>query len=480
MIESLVSSITDFLQLYLIKFEVVAIGYLFIANTSYALLLFFGFINSRKKYAQSKTRPDADKTINDLLPPISIIMPAYNESATIRDSLQSMLRLNYPLFEVIVVNDGSLDNTLECLIDEFNLVTVEYKKNNIIPTKKVRNVYMSSSIKNLIVIDKENGKKGDALNAGINYSNYPLICCLDSDGILDEKGLSQICLPFFENPEETVAVGGTIRVINDTEVYCGRVRETKISWNYFSIIQIVEYLRAFLVGRMGWDYIRCNTIVSGAFGLFKKDVVIEIGGYGKDTIGEDLELLLRIESHCLKKKRPFQVHFLPDPICWTEVPHDFKTLGNQRRRWQQGLAEGLWRARKTFFRPWSGRIGNLALPYLFTFELISAPIELFSYFITILGVALGLFSWDIVLLFICVSIIYGMILTLGAILIESYTFRKYRTMKDYFFLILGTILEQFGFRQIHLWWRIQGIYNFLIKKDEWGKMKRKGLRKKGI
>jgi cellulose synthase/poly-beta-1,6-N-acetylglucosamine synthase-like glycosyltransferase len=250
-----------------------------------------------------------------------------------------------------------------------------------------------------------------------------------------------------------------------------------VGWSYLSLIQIVEYLRAFLVGRMGWDYINATTIISGAFGLFKKKAIIEVGGYGTNTIGEDLELLLRIHEHYLKRKRKYQVRFLPDPVCWTEVPSSFSVLGKQRSRWQQGLMEGMWISRRMLFRPWSGVIGNIALPYLLLFELLSAPIELFGYIVTIIGFSLGVISTEVATTFLVVSMLYGWILTLGALIIEEVTFRKYKGMKDYFKLFIGVILEQFGYHQINLFWRLRGMWRYFRGSKNWGEMTRTGFKK---
>lgn len=462
---------------FILKFELFAITYLFIANSSYLIILILGLINSRKRYIRSEQNNSSVNTVVDLLRPISILVPAYNEEETVCESVYSLLRLNYPNYEIIVVNDGSKDKTIERLVSEFELQNIFYNPPQILPTEQIKNTYISKNYPNLYVIDKENGGKADALNTAINYSSFPLVCCIDSDTILDENGLIQLSYPFFENPNEMLAVGGTIRVVNNTTVKHGRVQKVSVGWSYLSLIQIVEYLRAFLVGRMGWDYLNATTIISGAFGLFKKRAIIEVGGYGTNTIGEDLELLLRIHEYYLNKNQKYSVKFLPDPVCWTEVPSSFKVLGKQRSRWQQGLMEGMWSSRKMFFRPHTGVIGNIALPYLFLFELLSAPIELFGYMITVLGFALGVISLKVALTFLAVSMLYGWILSLGALIIEEITFKKYKSLKDYFKLFIGVLLEQFGYHQINLYWRLKGMWNYCLGKKSWGEMTRSGFKK---
>ena len=459
-------------------YESVIIFYLIIANSLYIVIVIFGFLNARKKFLT--TQLSLDKRLIPLrsLTPISILMPAYNEEPTVVESVLSMLRVNYPEFEVIVCNDGSKDKTIEILVEAFELYPIRLNVPKVLPSQKVRQIYKSKKYKHLTVIDKNNGGKSDALNAAINYSSFPLICCVDCDSLLDETGLMSVAMPFFEEPEHTIAVGGVIRIANDTKIEFGRVVETKIPFRWLPMIQIVEYLRSFLVGRMGWDYIGCNTIISGAFGLFKKSAVVAVGGYNAKTVGEDFELLLRMHEYFLLHRQRYIIKFLPNPVCWTETPEDFKTLGNQRSRWQQGLAESLWNTRDLVFNPKAGRIGMVALPYLWIFELISAPLEISGYIVLAIAFTFDLVTLDVAILFFSASMFYGITLTLGAIFVEELTFRRYPRITDFIKLCLGAILEQFGFRQLHLYWRLRGMYRWLTGVQKWGDMKRTGFKKK--
>lgn len=462
---------------FLRRYEEITIAYVFLANSSYLVILIVGYVNAKRLYAKSRISVARTRDISSALMPISILIPAYNEELSICESIQSMMRLNYPRFELIVVNDGSTDGTLAALQKQFGLVQVDYLVPSRIQTNEIRAVFKAKNYPNLTVIDKLNGGKADALNCGVNYSMFPLVCCVDSDSIFEEMGLIQLAIPFFEYQDDVIAVGGAIRVGNGFEVSKGKIRDVKIGNNIFAIIQVVEYLRAFLVGRMGWDFFNANTIISGAFGLFRKKAIIDVGGYTRATIGEDLELLLKMHMFYRKQGVPYQVKFLPDPVCWTEVPTDLKTLGNQRSRWQQGLAEGLRTTRGMLFRRWSGVIGWIALPYMWLFELLSAPIELLGYAVALFGLATGLLAWDVVALFLLVSMVYGWILTFGAVVIEEATFRRYKSVQDYLKLCLGTLLEPFGFRQLHLYWRIRGVWRYLRGKHAWGKMRRTGFKK---
>lgn len=460
------------------QYEAFIIGYLLLGNTCYLLVLALGCINSRRKFLAGKLEMDKRMVALKGLTPISVLMPAYNEQETAVESITSMLKVDYPEFEVIVCNDGSKDETMTILIEAFELYPIELHAPKALPCQPVKAIYKSRLHPHLLVLDKINGGKSDALNAAINFSKHPLICCVDCDSLLDAGGLTRVATPFFEDPERTVAVGGVIRLANDTRIEHGRVVQTVIPWRWLPMVQIVEYLRAFLIGRMGWDYIGCNTIISGAFGLFAKDTVVAVGGYDPHTIGEDFELLLRIHLYAKKHEKDYHVAFLPDPVCWTEAPEDLKTLGNQRSRWQQGLGESLWKSRGILFSRWGGRIGWIALPYLWLFELLSAPLELLGYLCLVLGLAFGVLEPDMVMLFFGVSIIYSFTLTLGSVIIEEVTFNRYTRNRDFLKLFIGAIIEQIGFRQFHLYWRTRGMYRWLKKRHAWGEMKRVGFKRK--
>lgn len=460
-----------------IYFSTTIIFFIF-ANSFYVLILLLGFINARKQFLTKLTHITKHLSPLKTLKPISIIVPCYNEQESITASLYSMLRINYPNFEVIVCNDGSTDSSLDILIDEFKLKKADAISANALNSNPIRDVYHSIRHKNLIVIDKKNGGKADALNAAINYSQFPLICCVDADSIIEQNGLINVSLPFLEG-QNIIATGGTILLANTEEINHTKKNntaiDTRINPTWLGIIQSTEYLRAFLVGRLGWDYLKCDSIISGAFGLFKKSLVIEVGGYAKKTIGEDMELLLRMQSHCLKNNIPYEVKLLPTPVCWTEAPSDLKTLGNQRVRWTQGLAESLWLHRDMLFKPWAGRLGLIGMPYYLFYELFSAPVEIIGYALIFIGIGLNIFSVKIIAAFLAATILFGCVLNLGAIIIDQFTFRKYRRISDLLKLILGAFIEHFGYRQIHLFWRVKGIYRWLVGKQQWGEMKRKGF-----
>ncbi|WP_440999040.1 glycosyltransferase [Fodinibius sp. SL11] len=414
---------------------------------------------------------------SELYKPVSILSPAYNEEANIIPSVEALLQIEFPDFEVIVVNDGSTDQTLEKLKDHFELFEVAAPKDLPLDHKPIKQVYRSKRYTELVVVDKVNGRKADALNAGINMARKDLICAIDADSILDSNVLLKLLRAFVEN-ENVIAVGGIVRLANGCNIEDYIVKDVDIPDTFLGRIQSVEYLRAFLFGRVGWDYLESLLIISGAFGVFDRKAVQEVGGYLHDTVGEDMELVVRLHKHFRQKDADYSIRFLPEPVCWTEVPEDWSVLGKQRNRWQRGLADTLWRHKDMLFNPKYGRLGLLAMPYFFFVEMLGPVVELigFLYFFAI--IALGYLNSSFVLMFFSVAILLGMVLSVSAVLCEEFTYRKYPSLGDVSTLSFYALLENIGFRQIHTWWRFKGLIAFLKGDKEWGVMTRKGLQGK--
>ncbi len=403
--------------------------------------------------------------------PISVLVPAYNEAETIVDNVRSLLSLDYPVFEVIVINDGSVDNTLDTLLQAFGLREVEQPVLNRISSKPVKGIFRSLDSPNLIVADKENGGKADALNVGINLSRYPVFASIDADSILENDSLVRVIMPFIED-SRTAAVGGIVRVANGSRIESGRIRGIRLPRRRLALFQVVEYLRAFLTGRMGWDALGSLLIISGAFGAFRKDLVIEAGGYRVGTIGEDMELVVRLHAILRKGKKKYRIKFIPDPVCWTQAPERVRDLRNQRRRWQIGLMDSLFRHKKLLFNPRYGIIGIFAAPYFWFFEMLGPLVEAIGYVMIPLSYYFGLLNQKFFLLFVAVSILYGVTLSIGAILLEEYTFNKYPSLLQLFKLSWYGILENFGYRQLTTLFRVEGILRYRKYKNSWGKFKR--------
>ncbi|MGH7231537.1 MAG: glycosyltransferase family 2 protein, partial [Nitrospiraceae bacterium] len=325
---------------------------------------------------------------------------------------------------------------------------------------------------NLRVIDKENGGKADALNAGINLSRYPLVCCVDADSILQRDSLQRVVQPFLEDPT-TVACGGTVRVVNGCEVSGGFLINVALPQNWLALFQIIEYLRAFLFGRMGWSPINAVLIISGAFGLFHRDTVIAVGGYRHDTIGEDMELAVRLHRRLRDQRKEYRITFVPDPTCWTEAPENLRTLKNQRIRWQRGLLESLWAHRDLLFGRNAGTVGWLAFPFLLLFEALSPVVEIFGYVIMTLGFGVGVVSATAVAAFLMVAIGFGVLLSVSALLLEELSFHVYPRPKHLVMLFLAAIGENFGYRQLNAMWKLIGTVQWIRgTKGKWGEMTR--------
>lgn len=412
--------------------------------------------------------------LSEILPPVSVLVPAYNEEKTIVASVQSMLALNYPRFEVIVINDGSKDRTVDELKHAFQLYPVFPMYDEEISTKPVRSLYRSKTQKNLVVIDKANGGKSDALNCGVNLSPYPLICAVDADTLVEELALLRMVRPFLIDPAKVAAVGGTIRVANSCPIDRGRISDIALSGSWLVRIQVVEYIRSFLFGRLGWNLLGGPLIVSGAFGLFRKDLLIRAGGYRRETVGEDMDLVLSIHNLDHPKGGRYSVIFVPDTVCWTQVPEDLETLSRQRERWQRGQTESLVHHRRMLFSRKLGFIGLVGIPLAFFGEMMAPLMEVFGYIGIAAGYALGVVDVYFALLFFTIAWGFGVVLSAAAILLEEASFHRY-AFRDVLKLLAATVLEGFGYRQINLWWRLKGLYYFARGKHDWGRMKRQSF-----
>ena len=425
-----------------------------------------------RRYMEERSLNSLPHGYTGFEPQITLLVPAFNEEATIATTVKSLLQLRYSEFEIVVINDGSKDNTLDVLIKEFGLIPFPEAYDARLATKPIRTVYHAPAQPNLRVVDKDNGGKADSLNAGINISLYPLFCCIDADSILQRDSLRLAAQPFLDDPH-TIACGGTVRVANGCEVKNGFLTKVGLPTNILALFQIVEYLRAFLFGRLGWSPINAMLIISGAFGLFHKDTVIGVGGYRHDTIGEDMELVVRLHRHMRLAGKPYRITFAPDPICWTEAPEDLTTLKNQRIRWQRGLCESLTNNLDLLFHPKGGAVGWLAFPFMALFEWLGPAIEVFGYVIVTIGFILGFVSFKVWLVLLVAAISLGILLSVSAFFLEEMSFHVYPKPQHVLLLLLGAILENFGYRQLNSLWKLIGLYRWMIgKKATWGAMTR--------
>ena len=408
-------------------------------------------------------------------PPIAILAPAYNEEVTIVESVNSLLALQYPDAEVIVINDGSKDGTLARLIAHYGLSPVQRLHDSSVVHQPIRGLYASPRLPNLLVVDKHNGGKSDALNAGINVARAPLFCSIDADSLIESDALLRVVRPFIEEPTLTVAVGGTIRIANGSRIASGRVVEVRLPRDFLGLVQIVEYLRAFLMARLALSQMQVLTVISGAFGLFRRDLATEVGGYSHGTVGEDMELVVKLHRLLRERKQPYRIDFIPEPVCWTEAPDSFAVLGRQRARWQRGALETFFKHRDMLFNPRYGRIGFVGFGHVLFVDVLGPIVEVLGYILMPLLYALGLLAPEYLLAFLAITFTFGVFLSVTTLILEEIMLRRLPRARDLAILTLVAVVENFGYRQLCNVWRVRGFWQFLRKQQGWGQMTRKGF-----
>jgi cellulose synthase/poly-beta-1,6-N-acetylglucosamine synthase-like glycosyltransferase len=450
-------------------------AYFLLANTIYVVLLVLAFRMVRRRHRALELEDFRDLRESGLAPPISILVPAYNEGKSIIASVRSLLRLRYPGLEIVVINDGSTDDTLERVIEAFELEPTPRVYWKRIDGKPVRGIYWSARTPGLWVLDKVNGRKADATNAGINLASSPWVCVIDGDSVLEPDAIAAIMHAVLPRPRETVAAGGTVRILNGCEVGPEGVTSITLPGTVLGQSQVLEYLRAFLFGRAAWSELDALMIVSGAFGLFRRDVLVEIGGFRHDTVGEDMDLIVRMHERLRSTGRPYRIAFVPDPVCWTECPETFRGLRGQRERWQRGLGETLDHNHAMLASRRFGRIGLVAMPYFMLMEYLAPIMEVAGYMLLPIGCALGVLDTATFLLFVGVSFGYGLCLSLATLLLEELSFRRYRNPGDLLRLAWVAVLENFVFRPMHSWWRLVALLTWRGKAQTWVSAPRQGI-----
>ena len=452
-----------------------SIYFFFSVNSLYLLLLVIAVFSIRRQMHSRLLIESLNQRFLVFAPGISVLAPAYNEEATIVESIKSFLMLEYSRFEIIVINDGSKDQTLARMKEAFLLEEHEFFYDSGLSDTKVRGTYRSRLHPNLIVVDKENGGKADALNVGIGFAQYDIFCAVDSDSLLETDALKRIVIPFIQEPEITIASGGTIRIANGSTIEHGRVKTAALPSKFLPLMQVIEYTRSFLCGRIGWNAFNATLVISGAFGLFSKSAIKAIGGYQEGSVGEDMELVVRIHRHYRLRREPYQVVFVPDPVCWTEAPESRAVLGRQRNRWQRGLAEVLFKNRDMIFNPRYGFIGLVALPYFLFVELLGPVIEVVSLVCLAIGAGLGFLDRETMVIYFVAGVFYGILMNIASILMGEVYFSKYPRTRQFAALVLVSFMEAIGYRQLTIKWRLQGLWGFLRGEKTWGAMNRVGF-----
>ena len=429
------------------------------------------------RHVRLRTHVDLDDVFaSPLTPGVSVVVPAYNEEAGIVESVRSLLALRYPRHEVIVVSDGSTDRTLEVLEEAFDLVPVPLVLRDAPGSRDVVATYVSRRDPALRVLVKLNGGKADALNAGVRAARHPYLCVIDADALVEEDALLRVALPLIENEDVVVATGGIVRIGNGCVVDSGRIVDVRLPQSRLAVLQAVEYFRAFLIGRVGWSRARSLLIISGAFGLFRRSLVEVVGGWATDTVGEDVELVLRLHRYLRERDEDYRIAFVPDPVCWTEAPETVRGLARQRRRWQIGLAQALWRHKRMIGNPRYGVVGLVAMPYFIVFELLGALPEAFGLVFMVVWWALGGLSLVFFVSFLVVALLFGILLSIAALALEEFSFRRHTRAREAVRLLAYAVLENLGYRQMNALWRVQALVELVLRRQvNWGAQQRLGV-----
>ncbi len=452
------------LELVVLIFQVVVLLYFVALNGTYTAFLLLS-LKEVRRYFYFVTKHDIRSLLSgNYYRPLSIIVPAYNEEANIVTNVRALLSLEYPEFEVIVVNDGSTDRELKKLVESFSLVEIEKPIRLVLKHKPIRKVYVSLDHPNLLVLDKENGGKADALNAGINASSFPLFCSIDADSLLDKEGLLRTGRLFVED-KRVIAVGGIVRVLNGLEIEKGEIAHIHAPRKAIELFQAVEYTRGFLSGRTSWNLFGSLLILSGTYAVFRKDMVVAVGGY-RDTVGEDMDLVVRLHKHCRDNDIPYKILFVPDPVCHTQVPDDLRSLVRQRNRWHRGLIQSLLFSKEMLLRRRYGSVGMFGFPYFLFVEGLGPAVEFMGYASLIPLYFLGLLNWQFLFLFFLVAILWAMWINIGSILLDNILYKRYKNLGDILKLCVFGFLEMFGYRQLIAADRFVATLGF--RKGTWG------------
>jgi cellulose synthase/poly-beta-1,6-N-acetylglucosamine synthase-like glycosyltransferase len=451
-------------------FNLIVLSYFLLGNGIYTILMLLSLRATWVHIRQMAYHGLDALRISLLTPPVTIIIPAWNEQDVIVNSVRSALRSDYPEFQVIVVDDGSTDSTLDRLVETFELLPMEAAYPATIPTAPIRAFYRSPKLPNLVVIRKVRGGKPDALNAGINLCRSPYFCNLDADCLLERDALLRLMEPMVNSGKETVVSGGILRILNGCETEGGRVLRVGLPRTWLERFQVVEYLRSFLFGRTGWHLLGGTLIVSGAFAVFHRATVVEAGGFSKDTVTEDMDLIVQLHQWAADHHRRIRMSFTSDPVCWTECPSTIRMLAHQRRRWQLGLCQTLWKHSEILFGRKYGIIGWLSTPFHTYVEGLGAAVEFLGYLLVPLAIFLGIVPRGLLLVFVLLGFIYGGFLSVGAVLLEELTYRRYPRFRDLMTLLIFAILENIGYRQLVLYFRFQGVLKFMTGSRRWEKV----------
>lgn len=458
----------------LIVGSAVAVLVLYVVINGYYLLVHFAsLVELRRGLRERRANPAYDAFESPLLPGIAIIIPAFDEEATIVENVRSALDQSYPHKSVIVVNDGSTDDTLEALRSAYDLALIDDRPPWDLECEPVRGVYRSRSASDLFVIDKVNGGKSDALNAGIWLTDQPLFCSLDADSIIDEDGLWQVVVPFLTDPETTLASGGSVRVANSCEFNGSQVTDVRVSKRPLVGLQEVEYLRAFYSGRLGLSRLRSLLVISGTFGLFRTDAVRDVGGYNRESVTEDLDMVVRLHRRMREREESYRVQFVPEPVVWTQVPDNRRDLSRQRRRWYRGLLGTAWRNRDVIGDPRYGILGTVTIPLYLLSEGLGPLVETYGYVVVPAAFLLGVVDVSFFAAFLALIVGIGVFLSWFSVVSEVWSYRRYDEPREVALLMAYALLENVGYRQWKAFVAFRGLLEFPGGERAWEPIRRR-------
>ncbi len=456
-------------------FNYFVVGYYAVTNLLYLFLLVLAMWLIIKHLHRLKYSKFQEGIHPAATQPASVLISAYNEEENILNTVKALLNLNYPNFEVIVINDGSDDATLDRLIKNYHLEEMDLIYRPIIPTEEVKGFYINPKIPNLTVVDTVHSGKSDSLNTGINVSRAPYFCSVDADSIMEKDALLSLMRPIVEYPELVKATGGIVKLVNGCTSVDGKITEVRIPREHITRFQAVEYIRSFFFGRSGWSVLNSLLIISGTFSMLHKKTVQDVGGYGVDTVTEDMELIVKMHKYLRQKKEKYLISFVPDPICWTEAPSTFKMLKKQRQRWHAGLAENIWKFKSMLFNPRYGAVGMIGMPYQFLIELGGPVIETVGYVVVIISFILGIVNVEFFVLFLFMAVLVGIFLSVASLLLEEISYRRYPRFTDLFILLIYGIFENLGYRQLTALWRCTVFFRVIFfGRKKWEHIKKEG------
>lgn len=453
----------------------IVLTYFALLNSFYLLTTLAAFTSLRVHARRLKALDIKDLFSAAGVPAVTVIVPTHNEELNCVEVTTALLQLTYPRYEVIIANDGSVDATMARLQEAFDLVAVPRAPTAAIPTAEVSGEFQSRTDPRLWVIDKVNGGKSDAINAALNVCRTPLFGVVDSDSLLERDALERVVRPFIVDAS-TIASGGIIRIVNGCKVENGKVTDIRLPRNLLARFQVLEYLRAFLAGRVGWSVLNASLIISGAFGVFRRSIVVDAGGFDRQTVGEDMELVVRLHRYCRDKDIPYRIYFVPDPVAWTACPETLLTFGRQRARWQRGLMESLWKHRSMLGNPGYGRIGMVAYPYFVLLEALGPVIEFLGYSGFLIAVLSHRASTLYIVAFLMLAVVFGTTLSVASVALEELVFRRYQRSRDLLRLFVLAVLENVGYRQITTYWRMHGVVSYFCGGKAWGRVERTRFR----